>query len=179
MLLLRGIQLPWNFSWVDEKKLAGTSAPTTEGQIKALAAEGISHLVSLSPETPPAPAPPEGLKITYIAVEDFEAPSPRQIRKFIKICEETHARGEAVAVHCRGGRGRTGTVGLDQPLGSICSVLWMLEYDNLVGQLTSHVTHNHRWIFPDAGGLLHVEEKPGRAGGSGLGPSSSARSRRV
>ena len=129
MLLLRGIQLPWNFSWVEEKKLAGTSAPTTEGQIKALAAEGISHLVSLSPETPPAPAPPEGLRITYIAVEDFEAPSPRQIRKFIKICEETHARGEAVAVHCRGGRGRTGTVGLDQPRGSTCSVIYPFSLD--------------------------------------------------
>ena len=129
MLLLRGIQLPWNFSWVDEKKLAGTSAPTTEGQIKALAAEGISHLVSLSPETPPAPAPPEGLRITYIAVEDYEAPSPRQIRKFIKICEETHARGEAVAVYCRGGRGRTGTVGLDQPRGSTCSVIYLCSLD--------------------------------------------------
>ena len=110
MLMLRGIQLPWNFSWVDEKKLAGTSVPTTEGQMKALVSEGISHLVSLSPETPPAAAPVEGLKITYIGVGDFEAPTPKQIRKFLKVCESAHARGEAVAVHCRRGRGRTGTV---------------------------------------------------------------------
>ena len=109
--MLRGMHLPWNFSWVDEKKLAGTSVPTTEGQMKALVSEGISHLVSLSPETPPSTAPVEGLKITYISVEDFEAPTPKQIRKFLKVCQSAHARGEAVAVHCRRGRGRTGTVG--------------------------------------------------------------------
>ena len=110
--MLRGIHLPWNFSWVDEKKLAGTSVPTTEVQMKALVSEGVSHLVSLSPETPPFTAGPvEGLKITYIDVEDFDAPTPKQIRKFLKVCESADARGEAVAVHCRGGRGRTGTVG--------------------------------------------------------------------
>ena len=108
--MLRGFQLPWNFSWVDDKKLAGTSVPTTEGQMKALVSEGISHLVSLSPETPPSTAPVDGLKITYIGVEDFQAPTPKQIRKFLKVCESAHARVEAVAVHCRRGRGRTGTV---------------------------------------------------------------------
>ena len=113
MYLLTGKQLPWNFSWVDEKILAGTSVPTTEGQMKALVAEGICHLVSLSPENPPFTVENksvEGLKITYIGVEDFEAPTPKQIRRFLKVCESAHARGEAVAVHCARGRGRTGTV---------------------------------------------------------------------
>ena len=113
MYLLTGKQLPWNFSWVDEKILAGTSVPTTEGQMKALVAEGICHLVSLSPEDPPFTRENksvEGLKITYIGVEDFEAPTPKQIRRFLKVCESAHARGEAVAVHCARGRGRTGTV---------------------------------------------------------------------
>ena len=113
MYLLTGKQLPWNFSWVDEKILAGSSVPTTEGQMKALVAEGICHLVSLSPEDPPFTRENksvEGLKITYIGVEDFEAPTPKQIRRFLKVCESAHARGEAVAVHCARGRGRTGTV---------------------------------------------------------------------
>ena len=110
--MLRGFQLPWNFSWVDEKKLAGSSVPTSEGQMKALVSEGISHLVSLSPESPPSTAPVHGLKITYISVDDFEAPTPKQIRKFLKVCELAHVRGEGVAVHCRRGRGRTGTVSL-------------------------------------------------------------------
>ena len=127
MLMLRGIHLPWNFSWVDEKKLAGTSVPTTEGQMKALVSEGISHLVSLSPETPPSTAPVEGLKITYIGVEDFKAPTPKQIRKFLKVCESAHGREEAVAVHCRRGCGRTGTVG---PLQNLETTLSGILKDN-------------------------------------------------
>ena len=154
MPMLRGTHLPWNFSWVDEKKLAGTSVPTTESQMKALVSEGISHLVSLSPETPPFTGPVEGLKITYIGVEDFEAPTPKQIRKFLKVCESGHARGEAVTVHCRGGRGRTGTVGSKTTLSSI------LKDNNLL---------NNTFYALDAGSLLHVEGEPGREVSGQLG----------
>ena len=131
--------------------------------MKALVSEGVSHLVSLSPETPPFTAGPvEGLKITYIDVEDFEAPTPKQIRKFLKVCESADARGEAVTVHCRGGRGRTGTVGSKT-----------FQYF-----LPNFILYN-MFYAPDAGSLLHVEGEPGREVSDQLGEERPTRIGRV
>merc|ERR1712107_471210 len=46
-------KLPYNFSWIEPRRLAGTSIPSTVAQLEGLVREGVSHLVSLSPETPP------------------------------------------------------------------------------------------------------------------------------
>ena len=106
----RDKNLPQGFSWVEEKRLAGTSVPVSREHLEALVQEGVAHLVSLSPETPPPSTPIDGLKITFIPVEDFEAPDSGDFRRFFKLCERAHALGQAVAVHCRGGNGRTGTM---------------------------------------------------------------------
>ncbi|NXB66863.1 DUS23 phosphatase, partial [Struthidea cinerea] len=37
-------------------------------------------------------------------------PTPEQIQSFLQIVEEANGRGEAVAVHCMLGYGRTGTL---------------------------------------------------------------------
>jgi len=89
-------------------------------QLEGLVREGVSHLVSLSPEMPPPATPVEGLTIHVIPIEDFQAPTLNQIKRFLEICDEAFEAGEAVAVHCRGGNGRTGTVGQCHCL-SICS----------------------------------------------------------
>jgi atypical dual specificity phosphatase len=103
--------LPDQFSWLEPGRLAGTSAPGSLDQLRALVAEGVAHLVSLSPEYPPPKRKAvDGLTIHYIGIEDFEAPSMEQLFKFIKIREEAEGAGEGVAVHCRGGNGRTGTL---------------------------------------------------------------------
>ncbi|NWX19603.1 DUS23 phosphatase, partial [Aegotheles bennettii] len=36
--------------------------------------------------------------------------APEQIQSFLRLVEEANARGEAVAVHCMLGHGRTGTM---------------------------------------------------------------------
>jgi atypical dual specificity phosphatase len=105
--------LPARFSWLEPGWLAGTSAPGSINQLRALVVEGVAHLVSLSPEYPPPKRKAvEGLTIHYIDIEDFEAPSMEQLFKFIKVCEEMEGAGEGkgVAVHCLGGNGRTGTL---------------------------------------------------------------------
>ena len=43
-------------------------------------------------------------------MRDFAAPSPEQIERSLDAVLETLAAGEAAAVHCAGGLGRTGTV---------------------------------------------------------------------
>ena len=106
----RDKNLPEGFSWVEENRLAGTSVPASREHLEALVQEGVAHLVSLSPETPPPSTPIDGLTITFIPVEDFEAPNSKNFRCFFKLCKRAHARDQAVAVHCRGGNGRTGTM---------------------------------------------------------------------
>ena len=102
--------LPYNFSWLEGGRIAGCARPQFECELRALVEEGVSQLVSLSEETPPPAARVEGLAIHFIGVRDFMAPSLQQIQKFIGICKDANGRGERVAVHCRGGNGRTGTL---------------------------------------------------------------------
>ena len=59
---------------------------------------------------PPPATPVQGLTIHYIPIEDFQAPTLNQIEKFLEICDDALEAGKGVAVHCRGGNGRTGTV---------------------------------------------------------------------
>ena len=90
--------------------MAGSSRPGSRGELEALVREGVSHLVSLSPDAPPPDSPVEGLTVHYIGVEDFKAPTMDQFRQFIAICQAAEEAGEGVAVHCRMGHGRTGTM---------------------------------------------------------------------
>ncbi|XP_054257981.1 dual specificity protein phosphatase 23-like isoform X2 [Macrosteles quadrilineatus] len=101
---------PLNFSWVVQEKLAAMAWPQTEANIEYVVESGIKHLVTLSPEKiPPAKHHPK-VKWKLISIQEFQAPTLDQIRQFIDICEEAERNKEAVGVHCRQGRGRTGVM---------------------------------------------------------------------
>lgn len=101
---------PYNFSWIVHNELAGMGWPRTVPNLNFLVQQGIRHLITLSPEMiPPVKSVPL-LRWTIIPVEEFEAPTMEDIEKFIEICEESRNRHEAVGVHCRMGRGRTGVM---------------------------------------------------------------------
>ena len=50
-------------------------------------------------------------QLKKIPMDEVQAPTPNQIAKFLEIADNALEDNEAVAVHCRGGNGRTGTVG--------------------------------------------------------------------
>ncbi|XP_037079215.1 dual specificity protein phosphatase 23-like [Pollicipes pollicipes] len=75
-----------------------------------LRSAGVRHLVTLSSECPPHPAVTDYLRHTVLHVEEFEAPTLQQIDQFVNICKEAAREDQAVAVHCRMGRGRTGVM---------------------------------------------------------------------
>ncbi|KAK5647691.1 hypothetical protein RI129_002583 [Pyrocoelia pectoralis] len=106
-----GLDCSLNFSWIVQSELAGMACPRTKLHIDYLENQGISHLVSLSPEMLPPISDHNNMKWSHIFVEEFEAPSLEQILNFIDICKTCRIQQRAVGIHCRMGRGRTGVMG--------------------------------------------------------------------
>ncbi|XP_053823255.1 dual specificity protein phosphatase 23 [Anomalospiza imberbis] len=101
---------PPNFSWVVEGRLAGLAMPREPGHYRYLRERGVRHLVSLTERAPPHHGCCPQIQLHRLRVADFTPPSPEQIQSFLQIVEEANGRGEAVAVHCMLGHGRTGTL---------------------------------------------------------------------
>ncbi|XP_075985475.1 dual specificity protein phosphatase 23-like [Anticarsia gemmatalis] len=102
---------PYNFSWFIPNKIAAMGCPQSVANLNYLVDVGVNHLITLSPERiPPILDCELKLKWTEIRVKEFGVPTLKQILKFIEICERADIRGEVVGVHCRHGRGRTGTM---------------------------------------------------------------------
>lgn len=91
--------------------MLGCAYPRTNRALAALSEGGVRVLVNLH-ERPHDPVRLErhGLREVHIPVRDFAAPSPGQIGSALDAVLESLAAGEAAAVHCGGGLGRTGTM---------------------------------------------------------------------
>eukprot|EP00094_Tigriopus_californicus_P014382 TCALIF_13952-PA protein Name:"Similar to DUSP23 Dual specificity protein phosphatase 23 (Homo sapiens)" AED:0.36 eAED:0.41 QI:0/0.33/0.5/0.75/0.33/0.25/4/0/280 len=106
----RKVEAPINFTWVIPDELAGMGWPKSRDQLRFLLDQGIDQLVTLSADKiPPYYAFPE-LRHSLIPVEDFKGPAISDIQRFINIMDDARKQGEAVAVHCAEGRGRTGVM---------------------------------------------------------------------
>ncbi|TRY86911.1 hypothetical protein DNTS_002191 [Danionella cerebrum] len=105
-----GHELPPNFSWVEPHKLAGLACPSRPSHYRFLLENGVKHLVCLLETLPPGYESFPELQLHHISIVDFTPPTLHQILRFLNIVEEANARGEAVAVHCMHGLGRTGTM---------------------------------------------------------------------
>lgn len=106
---------PRGFLWLKRGKLAGTPVPGVYFDInydlKALQRVGITTLITLTEtQLDNAKLEPFGIKSIWEPIPDMEAPSIEQGVRICKLIESLLAQGEVVAVHCRAGLGRTGTV---------------------------------------------------------------------
>jgi protein-tyrosine phosphatase len=99
--------------WFKDGRLAGMSKPGVlqplENDLCYLKKQKIRLLVSLTEEELPFEEDNWPFSYAHFSVEDFSAPTLEQLACFIELTEYMLARGERVAVHCLGGRGRTGT----------------------------------------------------------------------
>jgi len=114
------------FFWMVEGALAGCSRPggngrgpaSTTATHEALEADlawlrerGIGAVLSLTEEPLEAGAVERaGMGYLHVPVRDMEAPEPEEIERALAFIDRQRLAGRAVAVHCRMGQGRTGTI---------------------------------------------------------------------
>jgi atypical dual specificity phosphatase len=106
--------LPAHFRWVLPERLAGMGRPGLLGDVdadlEAVAASGVTLLVSLTEEPLPADKLRSfGLQARHFPIVDMGVPAISPTASLCREIERAMAEG-AVALHCRAGMGRTGTL---------------------------------------------------------------------
>ncbi len=104
-----------NFSFVIEDRLAGCAHPGVanglEESLEEMKELGIGAVVSLDERGVPACVLAEhGIRHLHLPIEDFGSPSFDQAERFVEFTRREIGEDHAVAVHCRAGYGRTGTM---------------------------------------------------------------------
>ena len=97
-----------NFSWIIPDQLAGSMGPVLPEDLSYLENKGIKAIVRLEPRTISG----EELGLVDMAeyVPDFQAPTVSQIDRIIAFVRHHIGNDAPVAVCCKAGLGRTGTV---------------------------------------------------------------------
>jgi atypical dual specificity phosphatase len=98
-------------SWLEAERVLACRYPRREDALLWLSRQGISVLVNLH-ERPhnPSSISRHSLAEVHLPVRDFTPPSPEQLDHGVEAIAGALAEGKRVAVHCRAGLGRTGTL---------------------------------------------------------------------
>ena len=114
-IIMRESSAPRGFHWIVPGKLAGCPAPGVSAPIdydlKLLAKVGIKRLITLTETDLDQDALlRHNMCNTHLPIFDRESPSIGQTHMLLIRMQKYLAAGEVLAVHCKAGLGRTGTI---------------------------------------------------------------------
>lgn len=114
-IIYRDSSAPRGFHWIVPGKLAGCPAPGVSAPIDydldLLAKTGITRLITLTEtDLDQAALHKHHLMNLHLPIFDREAPSISQTHMLLVRMQKFIASGEVLAVHCKAGLGRTGTI---------------------------------------------------------------------
>ncbi|MCM8534532.1 MAG: dual specificity protein phosphatase family protein [Lentisphaeraceae bacterium] len=122
--------------WLEENSIGGMPKPPAD-EIAALYNSGLRAVGSfLEGEDNLTEYTENNLEYCWLAVEDDKAPSLEQVKEFSAFVEKMKAAKKPLAVHCKGGNGRAGTM--------------LASYYVLKGQTAKEVLEWMRSINPKA-----------------------------
>lgn len=106
---------PAGFTWILPQRLAGCPEPgvvaSIDYDLDLLVRAGITCLITLTEkDLPQEPLARHGLKNLHLPIYDREAPSMAQTYMLVRRMQTLLEQGEVLAVHCKAGIGRTGSV---------------------------------------------------------------------
>jgi atypical dual specificity phosphatase len=124
---------PRGFRWAKPGALGGTPRPgvvdEVEYDLAALQRVGVTVLVTLELDRfPEARLAPFGMRGLFFPFKDMSAPPVGAALEHCAQMAELMARGEVVALHCRAGLGRTGTMIVAQLIFEGQSAIEALEH---------------------------------------------------
>ncbi|XP_048255435.1 uncharacterized protein LOC124115604 [Haliotis rufescens] len=103
-------KVPRRFSWLVRGRLCALAFPEEREHLQYLVDHGVGYLVCLTEERDPDTEGLTGLEKVNIKMKDFSSPDQHQVNKFLSLMERAAQQHKGVALHCAGGRGRTGTL---------------------------------------------------------------------
>lgn len=102
---------PPEYAWVIRNRLLACIFPANAAALQTLAEARVTLLIVLTGNAhEEALVAAIGLRQLHLPVRDFAAPTHAQLESGVRAIAEELERGGVVAVHCRAGLGRTGTL---------------------------------------------------------------------
>jgi atypical dual specificity phosphatase len=138
---------PRDFRWLHAGRLGGLPRPgiiaDVAEDLAGLGRLGVTTLLTVEEtETVPAEAlAAAGIASAHFPIVDMEAPDERAAAHWCEVLEARLAAGEVIAVHCRAGQGRTGTV-------LACQLIWAGA--TAIEALDRVRSINPRWVTSDS-----------------------------
>lgn len=106
---------PRGFKWIVPGRVGSTPLPGAvvdiDHDLASLRVVGVTSLITLTRrDLPQDSLRRHGLRNLHLPIYDRDAPAPWQMRMLARRMTTMLERGEVLAVHCRAGIGRTGTI---------------------------------------------------------------------